>query len=717
MKKILFILICFFFNSILFSQQTFQWAKTHSGPGVEDVFGVATDATGNLLIASMFTGTLDIDPGPGTFTVNTNGIEDIAISKVDPDGNLIWAKTIGSTGLEWVDGITLDISGNVFIIGSFSNTMDLDPGPGTFTLSSLNASRFVLKLDPSGNFIWAKNFGGPTSFGLYGITTDATGDVYVTGYFTNTVDFDPGPTSFTLTALSQDIYVSKLSASGNFLWAKKIGDIGNEFAYTITTDASNNILFTGKFQNTVDFDPGPGTFTLSAASEDIYLCKLDPAGNFLMAKSIGGSGSDIGYGIDVDASGNIIMSGVFSATADFDPGPALFNLTSAGSYDLFILKLNPSGNFTWVKTCGSTLIDGVSDVTTDAGGNIYAAGYFQNLIDFDPGPGTYTVNTVGAYDGFALKLTASGNFNWVFPIGSPNYDIVTCVAEDGSGNVYTGGYIQGYADFDPGPINYGFNIVGAQDAFIEKIGYCTTAPATPSSIVGTSLFCSGSASMSLNYSVAPVPGASIYSWTVPPGWSGSSTTNSLSVISGTSGVISVAVTNSCGTSVTQTLNIIIDTIPTLNVVSSSSLICAGHTVTLTANGASSYSWNPGSFSGNPVALNPTITTNYTITGVSASGCSNTSTITQNVSACTGIFQQQSKNIFKIYPNPTQGNIYIEALKPCKVILTTIMGQEIFCSETQEGINILSLPAERSGIYFLKIKDGNSEEVFKLIKDQ
>ena len=226
---------------------------------------------------------------------------------------------------------------------------------------------------------WAKSIGGSSYYRGSSIKVDASGNVYTTGNFTGTADFDPGSGTFNLTAdaAGGDIFISKLDASGNFIWAKSIGSIGNDVGSSISVDASGNVYITGYFAGfaggtaAADFDPGSGTFNLTSAGDaDIFILKLDASGNFVWAKSMGGTTNEYGTSIALDASGNFYTTGSFQGTADFDPGTATFNLTSAGSAgysDIFISKFDTSGNFVWAKSMGdSTLHDAGTSIALDS---------------------------------------------------------------------------------------------------------------------------------------------------------------------------------------------------------------------------------------------------------------------------------------------------------------------------------------------------------------
>lgn len=220
MKKLLQTIIICLFSIVGYAQVELQWAKAMGGVNMDRGYSIAIDGYGNVYTTGNLEGTVDFDPGPGKFNLTSAGNKDIFISKLDPSGNFLWAISMG--GLSWDEGlaIELDASGNVYTTGSFSGTVDFDPGIGIFNLTS--GGLFISKLDNLGNFIWAKGL-GPSIYG-YSISLDDSGNVYTTGRFGWTADFDPGPGTFNLTSAGMgDIFISKLDSSGNFLWAKSMG--------------------------------------------------------------------------------------------------------------------------------------------------------------------------------------------------------------------------------------------------------------------------------------------------------------------------------------------------------------------------------------------------------------------------------------------------------------------------------------------------------------
>lgn len=370
---------------------------------------------------------------------------------------LVWAKSVGGTGIEFGHGIVTDASGNVYVVGRYEGTADFDPGPGTFNLTSVVQNDiFILKVDASGNFVWAKSMGG-TNIDDQGlsIALDDSGNIYTTGHFGNTVDFDPGAGTFNLTSQgSFDVFISKLDASGNFVWARSIGGTDMDIGYAIVADASG-VYTTGFFSETVDFDPGAGIENITSVgpgTNDAFIVKLDSDGNFDWARSVGGNANgDAGYGITLDASSNVYITGKFESTADFNLGTGVNTLTATGLEDIFILKLDASGGFEWVAGIGAEDDDSGLSIDVDASGNVYTTGYYTgSTADFDPGAGVEGLPHVSAEDIFVLKLTTDGNFVWAKSMGGDGDENGKSLKTDDAGNVYTTGFYEQTTDFDPG---------------------------------------------------------------------------------------------------------------------------------------------------------------------------------------------------------------------------------------------------------------------------
>ena len=472
MKKLSFTVVSILYMAHLFAQAPgWAWTKSIGGNGNDVPLSLKCDLQGNIYSCGSFQGTVDFDPGAGIFNLTSVGDYDIFILKLDSGGHLCWAKAMGGTAFDRCFSLALDASGNVYSAGQFSGTADMDPGPGVFNLTG--GGSFISKLDSSGNFIWAKAI---TGSGGYSITLDAALNIYAAGYFSETTDFDPGAGIFNLNATgSTDIFILKLDSSGNFIWARAMGGGGGDVAWTITIDTLGNgdVYTTGIFMDTVDFDPGPGTFDIiSGGNSSVFISKLSSAGDFIWAKAIGGAPLNFSGGLSLAVSqtgnGSVYTTGFFSGVNDFDPGIGVYNLTSAGTNDIFISKLDSSGSFIWAQQLGGTHNDVALALTLDASDNIYTSGFFNDTADFDPGVAVFNLFSAGDRDIFVSKLDSAGNFISARSVGGLLEDDGRSITLDPNNNIVVAGdFASPVISFDTSALVNSGN--GTSDSFIAKL--------------------------------------------------------------------------------------------------------------------------------------------------------------------------------------------------------------------------------------------------------
>lgn len=369
--------------------------------------------------------------------------------------NLNWTQSIGqqngsSKGLS----ITTDTKGNIYTTGYFGDTPDFDYSSGTYTLTSKGQTDvFITKHDSSGHLKWAKSVGGIHNDEGHSITLDNSGNILITGIFNDTVDIDPNPLStyFLEGTWFNNVFILKLDSNGNFIWAKKIN---YAVARSITSDKAKNIYLTGSFSFSTDFDLGTNIDTLrNLGNSDAFLLKLDSMGNNIWVKNIGASSASVdGNCVALDTSENIYVTGNYDGTSDFNPGSSTNLLHSAGSTDVFILKLDNNGNYIWSKKMGGTGMDRSSELIVDENKNIYTTGFFEYTVDFNPHiVGTYTLNAAYGLNSFVSKLDSSGNFLWAKNIGGTiSNNTATGIAKDDFNNLYITGSYMNTTDFDPG---------------------------------------------------------------------------------------------------------------------------------------------------------------------------------------------------------------------------------------------------------------------------
>lgn len=304
----------------------FIWTKNIGATYRVSGIKISADNQGNIYVTGMFSGTALF----GNTSMTSDGDGDIFIVKLDPNGNIIWARSAGGPNSDSGRGISVDSQNNIYITGSFRETAHF----GNITVTSEGSDdAFIAKLDTNGNFLWAKGIGDSSYDAGRGISVDMQNNCYVVGHFSGTAIFG----NITLTSSEvgdDDVFITKLDENGNFIWAKKGGDIHTELGHGISVDRQGNSIITGQFTNTTTFG---NTTLFSNGSDDIFIAKLDTNGNFLWAKEIGGglNSTESGYGISMDHNGNSYTTGYFSGTATFGNT----TLTSSGDWDVFIAKL------------------------------------------------------------------------------------------------------------------------------------------------------------------------------------------------------------------------------------------------------------------------------------------------------------------------------------------------------------------------------------------
>jgi uncharacterized protein (DUF2249 family) len=697
-----------------------EWAKGIGDEATDIGRGVTVDPLGNVYSVGYFAGTVDFDPGAGISTLTGNGwYSDAYISKLDSAGNFIWAKRLGGPLFDGAYAVTLDESGNVYTVGYFSDTADFDPSLSGVHNLIANGDRdvFVSKLDSSGNFVWAIQLGGIDGDEGYAITADHSGHIYVSGNFVGTVDFDPGSGVTALTAVgAADAFVAKFSTEGQFVWAKTAGGKFYDFGYSVAVDKLKNVYLKGTYSDTADFDPGAGIYELTSSSTATFVLKLNEAGDFVWARQIKGAiNSSIGKSLVTDACGDLYMTGTFTGTVDFDPGAATYNLVKTGmGGDGFVTKWNSLGDLVWAKSIGGAAAELYPvAITLDATNNVYTTGFFNGFADFDPDNGTVTYYTAGGNDIYISKLDASGSFVWAGQIGGLSYEYPGDISADDYQNIYISGYYESTLDMDPDPnTSYNLSSFGdTQDAFVIKLsgGQPGTGGEVTFAITGEDSVCPGQV---YTYSVNNFPAAS-FTWNLPQGWTGNSTTNTITVTAGEEGgVLSVTANRICDTT-TRALTIELRMPP----------------VDITVNGSILGTTNTGSYTTwqwflEDIAIVNATNPTYTVTAngmysvvVTASGCSDTARYQVTNTAIDPLSGIAGR--IRVYPNPATDYVHIQSPVPVTTTITHVDGRRIQAGNKIATHHIVDVTQLASGIYLLHILDreGHLLKVEKMIKSK
>lgn len=372
----------------------------------------------------------------------------IGLNYVGP--NSFGGVASGGTGNEFGRAIYTDKDDNYIITGVFENTATFG---GTSLVSAGGDDVFIAKYNSSDVLQWAKRVGGTGDDAGNAIVADTFGNVFVTGFFSGTADFDPSASTANLSvAGGKDVFIVKLTASGGYAWARKGGSGGNEFGYGIGTDG-NQVYVTGLATGTTSFNGQ----SISCSGDDAFLVKYNNAGTIQWVKKLGGSNNDVGYGIEVNHLGHAFITGSFENTATFG---AAGNLASSGNKDVFVTKVDSSGNVVWAKKGGSTSADEGRGISIDNNSNVIITGYYTADATFN---GNSLTNS-GNDDVFVVKYDSAGTYIWSKKGSTTGDAIGYDVDTDPFGNVYVTGSFKNDLTMSGTTVTS----TGQKDAFIAK---------------------------------------------------------------------------------------------------------------------------------------------------------------------------------------------------------------------------------------------------------
>jgi uncharacterized repeat protein (TIGR01451 family) len=475
----LFLFLLMSFASVSTAQKL-EWVNSIGDTSGAVGVAVVVDQNDFIYTVGNFTGSPDFDKGPGVSILTSNsGKDDVFIVKNDSHGNLIWAKSVGGDLRDNVYSITVDNFGNLIITGSFRAIADFDPGSGVFNLvtgsgTSVGKDCFILKLDNNGNFIWASRLGSHSEDNSgRSVVTDNLNNIYTIGTFEGTsFDMDPGTGTHLLNGSGTgDIFISKLSPTGNFVWGKQIGgpSVYVEDAIKIDIDSSQNIYIVGLFRGTCDFDPSPTVYNVSPTNSqsDYFLLKLDSAGNFLWVNKFGGTNHDYVESIYCNKGGFIYLAAYTMSQTDADPGLGVSNFSGGG-----IFKYDLNGEFKWARYSDGTVnFPHPFGIIVDENENIFVQVHAGNGLDMAIGPEVH-YSKRDAQDNCFLSFDSLGKFRWFVESGflQPNIGEGNLnIALDSKGNLFGTGMYGGLEDFGNGSGNFVMISNGVSDFFTLKI--------------------------------------------------------------------------------------------------------------------------------------------------------------------------------------------------------------------------------------------------------
>lgn len=419
------LLFCFILQYANAQQTKLNWLATANGylnGGFLFVEGIAEYADKSVIVVGRFEETADFDPGPDTSNLKAVSAQDIFIAKYTSTGKLVFAYSFGGASNllnESANAVVLDKQGNAYITGTFGKDIDFDPGVGKTILSAPYANEvFLLSLNSEGKFRYASSIAENNQNDQIrqigkSIAVDDEGSIFLTGTFSGkNIDFDPGTNKVLFTSQGQDIFLAKYDKTGKYIFNKVIGGNDVDEVNKLQLDHDNNILICGYFKSYYnDFDPGFDSAQLMLhGRQDIYFAKYDKNGNYVFAKSIGGTKYDEAISLAVATDNSFIVTGSFqNKNVDFDPGPGIHILNSVYGSDLFFARYDLNGNYIYAYNLAINNYEEVYDIAIKKNNNFtIVGGSYNSEIDFDPDPDS-THYVTGFGNQFFAEYSLTGN--------------------------------------------------------------------------------------------------------------------------------------------------------------------------------------------------------------------------------------------------------------------------------------------------------------------
>lgn len=703
-----------------------QWGTYYGGTGSESGASVNTDPSGNVFLVG-----ISDSPGGGNTSVATAGAHQTGngsapagfVVKFNSSGVRQWGTYYGANSTRCFSS-AVDGNGNIFIAGmtdvSNGNTVVATLGSHQQTYGGGPNDAFLAKFNGSGVRQWATYYGGAGDDYGNSCAVDAIGNVYLTGSTNSTISVNsittPGSHQTTFGGV-YDTYIAKFNTSGVRQWATYYGGAGDDYGSSCATDGLGNVYMagtTGSGSGTVVATPGSQQPAFSGPNYDAFLVKFDMNGLRQSGTYYGGTGLDRNGACAVDVFGSVYLTGYTDfSTGTFIASPGSYQSAyGGGPLDAYLAKfdacdlappqpsaITPASACTGFTASYSTAaMTGANTFTWALPGGWSGVSSSNSIIASPGASGIFTV-TAGNLCGVSPQQTVNVTV-YAPPVVSMASGSIcfgqsfTLAASGAASYSYSSGPVVS-------PVTTStYSVVGTSTAgCIGSDTGTVTVFALPSVILNNGVICAGESftlvaggAVSYTYSAGPV---------VTP-----ATTSFYSVIG----------TSAEGCTNTSVTNVVVNQLPVINVSTTNTVLCVGEAATISASGASVYTFNPGG-SGPDIIVSPTVTATYTVTGIDNNGCKNTSVIMQAVDACTGLKENSMGGPgIKLYPNPTSGLVHLELNSEQEITVINALGQTVYFAARVSGRYILHLEELENGMYIVKTRNEDGLRTVKVIKE-
>lgn len=461
MNQFIRLLFLFFICSIPGGQlmsQTWDWAAQFGDDGNEIISGFEIGSAGNYLMAGGYSESMEI----ADTTLESIGLADVFLSKLNNNGEAQWAVSGGSVNIDVTAGISIDTSANIIWCGQF--WVQGYFGPDTIYAQSSSKAIFVTKYDDLGNYIWSKSISGSAIKVINDVATDLDNNIYLTGYFEDSLLLED---TVLIAPLDQNFFILKFDPDGNLAWGKSYGTFGTIRGNCLEVDIDGDIVVGGHFQGAVDFDG----FMLQSNNIDfdIFVVKFNQQGTAIWAKEALGIYDDICSSIAIDSQNNVYLSGNF--IGEMSLGDGIQISTPGFKENLFLLKYESTGSPLWARGLDSQQFNDYSfSLDIEVCDNyVGMTGYFEEELKIDE----YAIFAQSdGFNGFVATFKKEdGTANWLQLIGGSDYLISSQIVINETQQLSVGGYFLEEAYFDDNTlVSNGFN-----DVFVSKLKEISTS--------------------------------------------------------------------------------------------------------------------------------------------------------------------------------------------------------------------------------------------------
>ncbi len=702
----------------------------------------ALDSLNNVYLTGS-TKSLDFDTTLGAFQTTALGDDDVFVSKLNSTGsNLIFSTYIGGSTKDISNSIAIDNLGNSYITGN-TNSSNYITTSGAFQTTNAGVyDAFITKLNATGTaIIFSSYFGGSgTEYG-YSIAIDTTGSSFITGFTTSTdLYITPGAIQLINEGLA-DIFISQINSTGtSIINSTYLGGNDNDIAYSISIENNGMVYITGETKST-DFDITPGAFQAllgGSGYRDAFVTKVLLGSSLIFSTYLGGNFSETGFSLTVDTSQNIYVTGSTNSP-DFPLTSNAIQFIQDGFADVFVTKLNPSGTGLIYSTLlGGGGFDNGNSIKLDDSLSAYIVGTTSSN-NFDITPGAYQTTFGGGFqDAFIFKLSSSGSvLNYSSYLGGSNNDFGITILVESSDIVHFSGSTNSI-DFPTTLGSYQTNNTSTNFEIFNSKMCLSGLKLTSSSNTTNQLICINAPLITVNYSVVGLASITNVVFTgLPAGVFGTWTPNNL-IISGlptVSGTFnySINTTLDCGGVTVKNGIITVDPLIGVFAASLSPTLCINNQLPTIKHKIDGFPWIsnvlglPAGVSvnlfGDTLYIDGTPTSiglyNYTIT---LAGCGSNvfATGTIVVNSCTSVDELSNNTLFTLSPNPSSGIYQLTFAKsfPDKGIIEVfdLHGKLIISNiKVYENTILINLENQPNGMYVLKVKTDDLQEVAKLVK--